>query len=328
MSNSPPTVMLIATLLVLIFPVALSFWIISLLASERNNGLPSPLRWLFSFLVPLLVVIQAYLRKHLDWTGVIIAFIIGFILTLANYCFIFSMLTFFFTSYKVTKYKNHLKRELETDSAELRRRNWLQVICNGGVATQFAILFMLERGIADENPINFKYDYYSSWFAMGVLGSIACNNGDTWGSEMSLALTRGNPRLITSLRKVPRGTNGGVTVIGLIFSALGGLAIGLAYYLTLLLCVNRDVLAISPPQWPILMVGGCAGLIGSIVDSMLGALLQYSGFDRRTGKIVEVPGENVEWVSGIRFLDNHSVNLFSSLIMALLTPRISLSFWS
>lgn len=326
MSKSP-TVMLTAALLVLIFPIALSFWVITLLASERSNAdLPSPIRWLFSFLIPLLSVMHGYLRKHLDWTGVIIAFIISFILTLSNYCFIVSLFTFFFTSFKVTQYKNHLKRKILPNQDE--RRNWLQVMCNAGVASQFAIIFMLERGIANENPINFKFDYYSSWFAMGVLGSIACNNGDTWGSELSLALTRGNPRLITNFRKVPRGTNGGVTLVGLIFSGLGGLVIGLSYYLTLILCANRDVLAISPPQWPIIMVGGLAGLVGSIVDSILGATLQFSGFNRETGKMVEAPGENVEWISGIRFLDNHSINLFSSLIMALLTPRISQLFWS
>jgi uncharacterized membrane protein len=32
---------------------------------------------------------------------------------------------------------------------------------------------------------------------------------------------------------VPKGTNGGVTLVGLLASFLGGLAVGLAYYISL-----------------------------------------------------------------------------------------------
>lgn len=73
------------------------------------------------------------------------------------------------------------------------------------------------------------------------------------------------------------GTNGGVTVIGLIVSLLGGLAIGLANYVMLVYMIDADMLARSPAQWPIIIAGGFAGLVGSIVDSVLGATLQYSG---------------------------------------------------
>lgn len=36
-------------------------------------------------------------------------------------------------------------------------------------------------------------------------------------------------------------------------------------------------LEISAPQWPIIVFGAAAGLLGSIVDSYLGATMQYSG---------------------------------------------------
>lgn len=73
------------------------------------------------------------------------------------------------------------------------------------------------------------------------------------------------------------GTNGGVSVIGLIVSLLGGVAIGLANYTMLIYTVDTDMLARSPAQWPIIVAGGLAGLIGSVIDSILGATLQYSG---------------------------------------------------
>lgn len=73
------------------------------------------------------------------------------------------------------------------------------------------------------------------------------------------------------------GTNGGVTFLGLVFSALGGSVVGLAYYVSLWLCVNGDQYESSPSQWPIIVVATVAGLLGSMVDSFLGATLQYSG---------------------------------------------------
>lgn len=237
------------------------------------------------------------------------------------------MLTFFFTSSRATKYKSNLKRKIESDYEKSSCRNWIQVICNGGVASLFAIIFIYHQGFAAEIPINLVNNYYSSWFALGVMGSIACCNGDTWASELGLALGSSNPRLITTGRQVPKGTNGGVTLIGLILSAFGGLVVGLIYYLFVILSVDQSTLSISPPQWPIIASGLIAGLFGSIVDSLIGATLQFSGLNKSTGTIVETPGKNVQWISGSPVFNNHTVNLLSSISMALITPIISQLIW-
>ncbi|RWS29855.1 transmembrane protein 19-like protein [Leptotrombidium deliense] len=235
------------------------------------------------------------------------------------------MLVFFISSSKATKYKQNIKKKFDAEFKEGGRRNWVQVVCNGGVACELAMLYMIERGIGGEIPINFAHDYNASWFAMAVLGAVACCNGDTFASELGTVLTRHEPRLITSLEKVPRGTNGGVTIVGLLVSALGGFLVGLGFYATLLLTVTRDVLAISPPQWPIIAVGTLCGLLGSVIDSYLGATLQYSGLDA-SGKVVENPGDKIRYISGVRLLDNHSVNLLSCLITAFIAPYFSFLF--
>lgn len=90
-------------------------------------------------------------------------------------------------------------------------------------------------------------------------------------------LGKTDPFLITSRKSVPRGTNGGVTLIGLVMSFFGGVVIGIAYYLTVLYCIETNIMALSPPQWPVLILGGVAGLLGSLIDSFIGATLQYSG---------------------------------------------------
>lgn len=63
--------------------------------------------------------------------------------------------------------------------------------------------------------------------------------------------------------------------MGLVASLLGGLAVGVAYYATQVLLVND--LNMAHPQWPILVYGAAAGLLGSLLDSFLGAHMQYSG---------------------------------------------------
>ena len=162
-------------------------------------------------------------------------------------------------------------------------------------------------------------------------GSLACCNGDTWASELGSVLSSSPPRLITTLQPVPKGTNGGVTLAGLVVSALGGLVVGVAFYLALLMSIDSDTLARAAPQWPLVPLGLVAGLGGSLVDSLLGAVCQFSGVKSRplgegSGRVVEVvvdsPGPGVRKISGSAWLDNHAVNLLSSLITACALPYL------
>lgn len=82
----------------------------------------------------------------------------------------------------------------------------------------------------------------------------------------------------------------------------------------------------GPPQWPIVIFGGIAGLFGSVVDSLIGATIQYSGIDK-DGKIVDRPDKDVRYISGLRILDNHSVNLISSILTGITIPMIALRCW-
>jgi len=73
--------------------------------------------------------------------------------------------------------------------------------------------------------------------------------------------------------KVPKGTNGGVSFAGLLVSFGGGLAVGLGYYLGVIIGGSAH-LDNAPNQLFLILLGGVAGLIGSLIDSMLGATVQ------------------------------------------------------
>lgn len=195
----------------------------------------------------------------------------------------------------------------------------------GGVGGFLALGQLLEIGVG-EKCINFENNYYASLLAVSIMSSFACVNADTWASELGI-LSKSDPVLITTLKKVPRGTNGGISNWGLFVSFAGGVFIGLFYYIGSLLFIDRDIFLDSPPQYPIIILSGLAGFLGSLIDSLLGATLQFSG-QTPEGFIVEEIDAKVVKISGRKILNNHAVNLFSCLLTAIIIPIFSKQFWS
>ncbi|XP_048463881.1 transmembrane protein 19-like [Rhincodon typus] len=107
-------------ILSLIVTISLSFWIVSMTVSTYYGTLPpvSPWRWLFSVFVPLIIASHALKKQSLDRSGAIGALIVGFILTIANLSFFSSLLTFFVSSSKLTKWKAEAKKRLDPDYKE------------------------------------------------------------------------------------------------------------------------------------------------------------------------------------------------------------------
>ena len=241
---------------------------------------------------------------------------------------------FLIWTFSAARFRSDRKRRLEGEEhfrGAGGNRDWLQVLCNGGAATELALLYLVDVGAGADLPLDFRGDYRASWLGSAVLGALACCCGDTWASEVGSVWSDSEadlPRLVSSGRRVPRGTNGAVSPIGLLLSLLGGAAVGAGYCSAVWAAAPAAALARGPPQAAALLVGAAAGLLGSLLDSLLGALLQYSGRDRRTGAIVERPGPNVEHISGVALLDNHGVNLVSSVVTAVVTPYIAMPLFS
>jgi len=120
--------------------------------------------------------------------------------------------------------------------------------------------------------------------------------------------------------------------LGLIASLAGGLFIGAVFYYTSFLFCDTLLVPliqrpIPPSQWPVIGLGAFAGLFGSIMDSVLGATLQYSGWDSEKQKVVSEPTSKVTTISGMDLLDNHQVNFVSSVITAITTAFIAQNFF-
>ena len=77
-------------------------------------------------------------------------------------------------------------------------------------------------------------------------GSLCCMCGDTFSSELGPVLGSKNNIIsptsdqvfhIIKFKRVPKGTNGGISLLGTLASFYGGLLVGLTYYLTLKVCL-------------------------------------------------------------------------------------------
>lgn len=79
----------------------------------------------------------------------------------------------------------------------------------------------------------------------------------------------------------------------------------------------------------LIILGTLAGFGGSLVDSLLGATLQYSGFDVQAQKVVNEPNPDrkITKISGFHILSNSQVNLISSFLTSILTGMLSVTFF-
>lgn len=191
-----------------------------------------------------------------------------------------------------------------------------QVLSNSGIASTLVVLIALITG-GEDKCLDSKQSSLVTGLIGGVIGHYSCCNGDTWSSELGI-LSKAEPRIITTFKRVRKGTNGGVTICGLISAAAAGCLIGLAFVLIGFLTTQCG----SDVFWRQLLViplATAAGLCGSLIDSLLGATVQYSGYCSVRKKVVGVEGPTVTRISGMNILDNNGVNVVSVLLTTLLT---------
>jgi uncharacterized protein (TIGR00297 family) len=195
----------------------------------------------------------AFRARTADLSGLFSAALVGIILLVfaapQGPQWFLIMLTFFILGSSATKYKFEYKKRIGVEQGKGGARGYRNVFANGIVAAAAAVLF----GVFQQ-PL----------FVVMYVGCVATAAADTLASE--IGVTGGIPRLITSFRQVPIGTNGGITVTGETIALLGGFVVS----------VVAMLLGVITPE--MMAICTLAGFVGTNIDSVVGATLENKGF--------------------------------------------------
>ncbi len=211
-----------------------------------------------------------------------------------------ALVYFFVSSSALSRLGSRHKAALEAEKfAKGSQRDLAQAIANGGVATALALLHATRWGTRHEPAL-----------ARAFAGALATANADTWATEIG-TLSRHAPRLITSGRRVPPGTSGGVTALGLLATTAGAATLGTAFALA------RRGTRTHRGAASILVASIIGGVLGSLVDSFLGATVQAMYHcprcDVETERRRHSCGSATIPLRGLPWLDNDAVNALSTL---------------
>ena len=281
-----------------------------------------PFGWkatLLALTIASLLAWRSQRKKSLTKSGSITAFLVGFLCVWTGLRG-FNLLVFYQVGTTATKYKKDLKAKID-GAVAAESATTSSVVARGPsqvlACSLLAVILGLIHGVVcgEERSISFRdnsdsTDFLASALSCGIIAHHATCLADTLASELGI-LSKSKPRLVTQPWKiVPSGTNGGVSILGFVWSGMGGLIIGLS---TLLL----DYLSgISPLNTvPMILFSAACGLVGSLIDSLLGATVQQTYFDPDSKLVYQANDEHkppsTKLVAGINLLNNEQVNMAS-----------------
>lgn len=271
------------------------------------------LQWGLGLPIACVLASHGYRKKSLSRSGAAAAFFVGLLSMGSGIRFGLTMILFYLSSSKLTKFKAEVKRKYEEDFKEGGQRDASQVLsCSApAVAVGLVHFFM---GLDPSAPLG-GADLGSALRAF-ILGFYACCAGDTWASEIGILDTDPRPRLVLPpFPSVPKGTNGGISLLGTLGSLAGGAFVGAGFWAT------SGFRGGAPQLLRQLSLGAAGGAGGSLLDSIMGATLQATYFDPSAQRVVSdrasiqravKDGVGLEHLTGRSILSNHAVNLWSA----------------
>ena len=242
----------------------------------------------------LAIALASYAARFLAPSGAVATFLLGTIIFgIGQWQWGVPILAFFISSSILSKMWRSRKQQSNLLYEKSSVRDIGQVSANGGVAA-LAILFFYSTGAR-------------AWYPV-FLGSLAAVTADTWATEIG-ALSSKAPRLITTFKRVIPGTSGAVSLIGITGALLGALfiaGIGIA-----------TAPAFPFSFWRTVLVVTAAGLLASLVDSLIGATVQAQYrcpvCEKVTEKREHCGGTPTLFIRGHRWINNDVVNAICAL---------------
>ncbi|MHA1753471.1 MAG: DUF92 domain-containing protein [Candidatus Helarchaeota archaeon] len=246
----------------------------------------------------------SYVSKVVDIGGFIAGIFVGLTIWIfGGWNWFVIILIFHLFAAMMTKYKYKRKEQSGLAQEKGGARGYPNVLANGLIASFFSLFFGIYY-------ITLKI-YYDLLF-FGFLGAISAMCADTVATELGL-LSKKSPRLITNFKKVVPGTSGGVTLLGEFASFLGASIMGLAAWIFTYLGLIDCSFSFKFPVF-IIALGG--GILGCLVDSIIGATIQgiykCPKCNKLTEKKIHNCGTRTDKIRGIAMIDNNVVNLIAS----------------
>ena len=255
---------------------------------------------LIGFLLGVLISLVAWRARALSSSGAIAAALTGgLIFGLGGLPWAVLLLAFFISSSGLSKAFKRQKATVDEKFSKGSQRDWGQVMANGGLG---ALLAIAHAAFPSQ-----------SWPWLAFAGAMAAVNADTWATELGV-LSPWPPRRITTGKLVERGASGGITLLGTLAALAGAVLIG---GLAMLFSAGQEVALL-------LVIIPLAGLLGSLVDSFLGATVQViyrcPACDKETERHPRhLCGTETVQIRGWRWLNNDWVNFACSLVGAILS---------
>jgi uncharacterized protein (TIGR00297 family) len=269
--------------------------------------------WIIGLAGSLVIAGAAYWKRSLSGSGLAAAAAVGTVMyALGSSVWFGTLIAFFVSSTLLTRWKRKAKELAESAYEKSGRRDAGQVLANGGIA---AILC----------AANAVWPHPFWWYSF--LGVMAAVTADTWATEIG-GFSRTPPRSILSGKRVPPGTSGGVSGLGLAATMAGGLFIGAMAWLLLFIPGQS-----SPDEGALtgvtvsgsasdglrlafwVLVAWVGGTIGSLADSLLGATCQLMYRCDVCGRDIEQKahcGRPARRIRGFAGWNNDAVNIAGS----------------
>ena len=257
---------------------------------------------IWAFVLAILISLVSYKFNFLKFSGMLTVFVMAFIIfSLGGWKWTLPMVTFFILSNLISKYK---KLIIPGDdlSEKSERRDTTQVLANGGFATLLLIA---------------NFFITSELLYLAYVSSIAVVCADTWETEIG-TLIKGNTFDILRFNLVQPGISGGISAAG----TMGGLAGAFTVAISSLYWINKNHFLFT-------LVVAATGIIGSVIDSIIGAAFQRKNICLKCRSVTEKSVHcqtSTQIFSGISWLNNDAVNFaaasFGGIFSILITELI------